>query len=102
MKIRKNDTVIVIAGKDKGQQGTVLEVLPKKNLVKVNGIAIAIKHAKARRQGETSAIKQVESYFNISNVMLISPVDSKPCKVNFKLAKDGKKSRVCKRTNEVV
>ncbi|CDK30502.1 50S ribosomal protein L24 [Candidatus Babela massiliensis] len=101
MQIKKNDTVIVIAGKDKSKQGTVIAILPKKGLIKVKDVALATKHKKARRQGEASQIKREESYINISNVMLLS-TDSKPCRVNFKVSEDGKKARVCKRTNEIL
>jgi len=99
--IKKNDTVIVITGKDKSKTGIVIEILPKKKLVKVKGVAVAVKHKKARRQGEASQIKKEESYINISNVMLLSS-DSKPCRVNFKVLENGKKARVCNRTKEVV
>ena len=100
MRIRRNDTVIVLTGKDKGKQGTVVDVNIDKGLVKVTGIAIVTKHQKARRQGETPAIVKKESYINLSNVMLMSPADGKPCRVGFKTQEDGTKVRVCKRTNK--
>jgi len=68
MHIKKNDTVVVLTGKDKGKQGSVIEVLPKEGKVKVRGIAIVTRHVKARRQGEASAIKKEESYIDASNV----------------------------------
>ena len=68
MHIKKNDTVIILSGKDKGKQGVVIEVVPKKGKVKVRGIALATHHVKARRQGEVSAIKKEEAYIAISNV----------------------------------
>ena len=101
MRIKKNDTVLVLTGRDKGKRGTVLEVLSDKGLVKVAGIAIVTKHQKARKQGEISAIKKQEGYINASNVMLIS-LDKKPCRVNFKVLEDGKKVRVCNRTKEII
>jgi large subunit ribosomal protein L24 len=72
--IKKDDLVIVISGKDKGKKGHVVEVLPKKGKVKVRGVAIVTTHYKARRQGETSAIKKEESYIDISNVVLAREV----------------------------
>lgn len=102
MRIKKNDTVLVLTGRDKGKKGTVLEVLVEKNLVKVAGVAIVTKHYKARRQGEASAIKKQEGYVNLSNVMLISPTDSKPTRVNFKVLEDGSKVRVSNRTKQVI
>ncbi len=101
MRIKRNDTVLVIAGKDKGKRGVVLEVLPDKNLIKVQGIAVMTKHVKARRQGEISAIKRQEGFIHLSNVMLISP-DGKPCRVGVKTLEDGKKVRVCNRTGQTI
>lgn len=69
--IKKNETVLVIAGKDKGKKGVVLEVLPKKNKVLVKGIAIATHHVKATRQGQVGGIKKEESYIHISNVVSV-------------------------------
>ncbi len=102
LRIRRNDTVQVLTGKDKGKQGTVVDINRDKGLVKVTGIAMVTKHQKARRQGETSAIKKKESFINLSNVMLVSPADSKPCRVNFKKQEDGTKVRVCNRTKKVL
>lgn len=102
MRIKKNDTVVVITGPDKGKQGKVIDIKYDKNLVKVKGIALVTKHFKARKQGEISTIKKVERFIDISNVMLISPIDSKPCRVNFKVLEDGKKVRVCNRTKEII
>ena len=102
MRIKKNDTVFVLTGKDKGKRGTVLEVEREKSLIKVAGIAMLTKHYKARRQGETSGIRKQEGYINLSNVMLVSPIDSKPCRVNFKILENGTKVRVCNRTKQVI
>lgn len=101
LRIKKNDTVLVLTGRDKGKRGTVLEVVADKDLVKVAGVAIVTKHYKARKQGETSAIKKQEGYIHASNVMLISS-DKKPCRVNFKVREDGKKVRLCNRTKEII
>lgn len=68
--IKKNDLVYVLTGKDKGKKGTVISVLPRKGLVKIKGVALVTRHYKARRQGETSGIKKVERYIDVSNVML--------------------------------
>jgi len=100
--IRKNDTVYILSGSDKGKQGKILEILPDKNLVKVAGIGMVKRHSKARKQGDISSIKQIESYINISKVMLVNPNNSKPCRVGFRVIENGKKVRVCKRTNEII
>ncbi len=102
LRIKKHDTVVVITGKDKGKRGRVLELDLDKNLVKVAGVAILTKHYKARRQGETSSIKKQESYIQISNVMLVAPGDSQPCRVNFKVLEDGTKVRVSNRTKQTI
>lgn len=101
-KIRKNDTVYILSGSDKGKQGKVLHLVPKKNLIKVAGIAIVTKHSKARKQGDVPSIKHIESYIKVSKVMLVSPHDSKPSRVGFRILENGKKVRVCKRTNEII
>lgn len=70
--VKKNSIVVVLTGKDKGKTGRVIAILPKKNKVKVEGVAIVTKHAKARKPGETSAIKKLESFIHISNVMPVN------------------------------
>lgn len=72
MNIRKNDTVVVITGSDKGKTGSVIDILPGQGKVKVQGVALVKRHAKARRQGEKSAIKEQERFIDISNVKKIS------------------------------
>lgn len=68
MMIKKNDVVRVITGNDKGKQGPIIAILPKKGKVKVQGIAVVTRHQKARKQGEKSAIKKLERFIDISNV----------------------------------
>ncbi len=102
MRIRRNDTVKIMTGKDKGKQGTVIEVDRDHNKIKVDGIALVTKHYKARRQGEQSTIKRQESFIDLSNVMLVSPADGKPTRVGFKIQDDGTKARRCKRTDKVL
>ena len=98
MRIKRNDTVLVLTGKDKGKRGTVVEVDTSKGRIKVTGIAVITKHYKARRQGEQSAIKKQEGFIDISNVMLIAPADSKPTRVGFEVQDNGTKTRVARRT----
>ena len=66
--IKKNDIVRVITGDDKGKQGAVIEILREKRKVKVQGVAVTVRHYKARRQGEKSSIKKTERFIDISNV----------------------------------
>jgi len=93
-RIKKHDTVVILTGKDKGKRGSVIDILPKKGKVKVKGVAIATRHVKARRQGETSMIKKEESFIDISNVMPVDPKTDKPSRVNFALSEDGSKARI--------
>lgn len=93
-RIKKNDTVMIITGKDKGKTGTVIDILPKKGKVMVKGIALATRHVKPRKQGETGGIKKQEGYINISNVMPVCPDTNKPARVGSKTLENGEKTRV--------
>jgi len=68
MHVRKGDTVIVIAGDDRGKQGEVIEAKPRENKVKVQNVALVKKHEKARQRGESSGIKEYERFIDASNV----------------------------------
>jgi large subunit ribosomal protein L24 len=100
MRLKKNDTVVVISGKDEGKKGKVIETLPKKGKVKVKDLGIITKHVKARRQGETGGIKQQESYLDASKVMPVCTACSKPVRVNVKLSEDGTRVRICNKCDE--
>lgn len=102
IRIKKNDQVVVLTGKDKGQKGLVLEVVPKKNKILVKGVAIATRHTKARKQGESSEIKKQESYIDISNVMAFCSSCKKPSRMNSKILDAGNKVRVCNRCQEIM
>ena len=96
MNIRKDDTVIVLSGKDKGKQGKVLTADPKAGKVIVEGVNVAICHVKARKQNEESAIIKKETPIYVSKVMRVCPKCGKPTKAAYKL--NGKeKTRVCKK-----
>jgi large subunit ribosomal protein L24 len=102
LRVKKNDTVVVLAGKDKGSTGEVIELSLKENLVKVKNVNIKTKHMKARRQGQTSKIQKQEGFIDLSNVMPLCPSCSKACRIRIKLSEDGKKARVCSNCNEIV
>ena len=96
MNIRKDDKVVVIAGKDKGKEGKVLIANPKAGKVIVEGVSVATKHQKPRKQGEEGGIIKVETPIYASKVMVVCPKCGKPTRVAHKL--DGGKSvRVCKK-----
>ncbi|WP_457666616.1 50S ribosomal protein L24 [Thiolapillus sp.] len=101
-KIRKGDDVIVLAGKDKGKRGTVLQLVGS-NRVLVENINLAKKHAKPNpMKGEPGGIVEKEMPMDISNVALFNPVSNKADRVGFMTLDDGRKVRVFKSNGEVV
>ena len=96
MNIKKNDTVIVLSGKDKGVKGKVLVAMPTENKVIVENVNVATCHTKPRRQGETGGIVKKETPIRASKVMLVCPKCEKGVRVGFKV-EDGKKTRVCRK-----
>ena len=96
MNIRKDDKVVVLSGKDKGKQGKVLVADPKAMKVIVEGVNVATKHQKPRKQGEEGGIIKVDTPIYVSKVQLVCPKCGKGTRVGHKLA-DGKKVRVCKK-----
>jgi large subunit ribosomal protein L24 len=101
LKIKKDDEVIVIAGKDKGKQGKVLRASPKENRVVVQGINMVKRHQRASMTGAAGIIEK-EASIHVSNVALIDPKDKKPVRAGYKTLKDGKKVRIAKRSGEEV
>jgi len=100
-KIRKGDDVIVIAGKDKGKRGTVMQVLGGK--VTVENINMVKRHTKPNpSMGESGGIVEKEMPLDISNVALFNPATDKADRVGFKTLEDGRKVRFFKSNNEVV
>ena len=96
MNIRRDDKVVVLSGKDKGVEGKVLKADPKAGKVVVEGVSVATKHQKPRKQGEEGGIIKVETPIYASKVMVVCPKCKKPTRVAHKLT-DGKKVRVCKK-----
>jgi len=98
-KIKKNDKVVVISGKDRGRSSKVLAVLPKKRKIIVDKINLITKHIRPKKQGEKGQRVQIPAPFDWSNVKLICPKCSQPTRVGFKLLKN-KKVRICKKCNK--
>ena len=96
MKIKKDDKVIVLSGKDKGKKGEVLVAEPKAGKVIVKGVNVATKHQKPQKQGQEGGIIKVETPIYASKVMLVCPKCGKATRVAHKIT-DGKKVRVCKK-----
>jgi len=102
MKIKKNDTVLVIAGKDRGKTGKVRFVYPAENKVIVEGVNMIKKHARANAQTRQGGIIEREAKMSASNVMILCPKCNKPARVGHKLLDDGKKVRFCRVCQEVL
>ncbi len=102
MKIRKNDNVLVITGKDRGKTGRVRFAYPKDQRVLVEGINFIKKHARAIRQVRQAGIIEREASIHISNVMLVCAKCNHPSRIGFKVLEDGKKVRICRVCGEVV
>jgi len=102
MKIRKNDTVLVIAGKDKGKTGKVRFAYPKDERVMVDGINFIKRHIRARGRVRQAGIIQLEAPIPVSNVMLLCSRCNHPTRVGFHFLEDGRKVRVCNRCSEVI
>ena len=96
MNIKKDDKVVVLSGKDKGKQGKVITADPKAMKVIVEGVNVASKHQKPRKQGEEGGIFKVETPIYTSKVQLVCPKCGKATRVAHKIT-DGKKTRVCKK-----
>jgi large subunit ribosomal protein L24 len=103
MNIKRNDMVLVLAGKDKGKTGKVLQVFSETNRASVEGVNLLIKHLRARKQGESGQRIEFPAPLNLSNVALICPKCGKPTRIAHKRLeatgekKKGAKVRVCKK-----
>lgn len=99
-RIKKNDTVVVLKGRDKGKQSVVLEVLPKVGKALVKDIALVTKHLKARKTGDVAGIKKMETYIDASKLMPLCSSCKVPCRVNVKIIENGKRVRICNNCKE--
>ncbi|CAB4811009.1 MAG: 50S ribosomal protein L24 [Actinobacteria bacterium] len=100
MKLKKGDTVVVIAGKDKGKEGEIIRAMPRENKVVVSGVNIAKKHQKQTKQTMQGGIIDRDMPVHASNVMLVHK--GKPTRVGYKIQEDGTKVRIAKSTGEVI
>ena len=100
MKIKKGDRVVVLQGKDRGKEGTVLRALPDEQKVIVDGVNIAKRHTKARRQNQQAGIIDKAMPIHVSNVALLD--GGKPTRAGFRTEADGTKVRVAKRSGSVL
>lgn len=100
-RIKKGDTVMVIAGKDKGKKSTVIEVCPTDGLLLIKDVGMVVRHTKPRRQNEQGSIKHRESYIPTNKVMPVCGSCHKPCRVNSKTLDEGKRVRLCNMCKEI-
>lgn len=100
-RLKRDDMVVVIAGKDKGVRGRVLKVIPEFGRVIVEGVNVVKKHRSMRKHGETG-IKETEASIDQSNVMLVDPGNDKPTRVRMGEDKDGKKVRIAVKSGSVL
>lgn len=100
-KIRTGDTVLVVSGRNKGQQGKVRRNVIERDRIVVEGVNIVKKHIK-RGRARQAGIVEVEAAFHVSNVMLICPKCKEPTRVGIRTGDDGKNARYCKKCDELI
>ena len=100
--IKKNDTVVVLAGQDKGKTGKVLKVLVDENRALVEGVNMVSKSTKPSAKYPQGGIVKQEAPIHISNLSLVDPKSGKPTRVGIKVAEDGKKVRIAKKSGEEI
>ena len=102
MKVRKNDTVVILTGKDKGKKGKVRNAFPRESKVIVEGVNMIRRHSRAGRATRQAGIIELEAPIHVSKVMLVCNKCGKPAKLGFRFLEDGNKVRVCHRCKEVI
>ena len=101
LKIKKGDKVIVLAGRDKGKSGEVLAIFPSENRAMVQGVNMVQRHTRQTPQTEGGIISR-EAKIHISNLALVDPKDGKATRAGYEFNDDGSKSRIAKRSGEVI
>ena len=100
--VKKGDNVYVLSGKDRGKKGKVLEVIPSKRMVIVEGINMVTRHVKPRNQYQQGGLVNQEAPIYVDKVMLVCDKCGVPTKVGKKYLENGSKARVCKKCDEVI
>ena len=100
--VRKGDTVVVVAGKERGKRGRVLRVIPDKNRVVVERINMIKKHQRPTQKLRQGGIIEREGAIHLSNVMLVDPTSSKPTRIGMRELGDGKKVHVARKSGEII
>ncbi len=102
MKIHKDDTVLIIAGKDRGKKGKVRKALLHKDSVIVEGFNLIKRHSKTKGKTRQAGIIELEAPIHISNVMIICNKCNKPARVGSRVLEDGKRARYCHSCSEII
>lgn len=102
LEIKKNDTVMVITGNEKGKRGRVLDVYPKKGRLLVEKLNIIKKHMKPSKKYSQGGIIEKEASIHRSNVIIVCPKCDKPSRIGHKMLENGRKIRICKKCNEIM
>lgn len=102
LSIKKNDTVLIVTGKEKGKKGRVISVEPKKDKILIERINIIKRHMKPSKKYSQGGIIEKEAPLHISNVMLVCSKCEKPTRIGNTILSDGKKARVCKKCKEII
>jgi len=100
--VRKGDTVMVVAGKERGKRGRVLRVIPEKNRVVVERVNMIKKHQRPTQRLRQGGIIEREGSVHLSNVMLLDPTSGKPTRIGMRALSDGKKARVARKSGELI
>jgi len=100
--VRKGDTVVVVAGKDRGKRGRVLRVIPDKSRVVVERINMVKKHQRPTQKLRQGGIIEREGPIHLSNVMLVDPTGDKPTRIGMRALSDGRKVRVARKSGEII
>lgn len=101
MRIKKDDKIKIISGKDLGKEGKVLHTLKKEGRIVVEGINLIKKHTRPKKEGEKGQRVEIPASLDVSNAMLVCPKCSKPTRVGYSLSGD-KKTRVCKKCKKEI
>lgn len=99
-KIKKNDTVIVLSGRDRGKQGKVTQLFPRQSMVVVEGVNVRVKHLRTRERGRTGNRVQFAAPLPIAKVSVVCPHCGKPTRVKIQVGSEGERARICRRCSQ--
>ena len=100
-KLKKGDKVVVLAGKDKGREGQIAQVMPKEGRAIVSGVNMVVRHTKQSQTSQGGRMPK-EAAIQLSNLALVDPKEGGPTRVGFKILDDGKKVRFAKKSGEII